>query len=421
MVAVKESESAEYIAKQVKKALDTWNIPASSVICLTTDGAANCKASAPLIPAPWLLCVAHALNRSIHLALQEDSVEPILHKAKKVANFFRRSPAAQRELSKQQYISKESTKKLKIDNNTRWSSCCKMLLRLQRSMVAINAALAELQQNQVTRKAPPPTLTSPEWIMLSEITTVLLPLRKATKAISAEKAPTISQVMPMIAKILWINLAPSNDDTATVASFKSTLKMDLNERWGIMISNIPDHLLLAVYLDPRMKDFAFLTQGRDLAVKARDLTFRKLEPLLGTISAAATTTASQMNDKERAATILLYGAALVNRPATVLPASSEASALVLVLKQEVWHYFNTAPVDLCTKISALEWWKSHEVLYPNMSVLAKHYLCITASSVPCERVFSKGGWLVSKRRSSLSPNTVSQLMFLACNTHHSAH
>jgi hypothetical protein len=55
-------------------------------------------------------------------------------------------------------------------------------------------ALAELHQTQVTRKRPPPTLTGPEWMMISEVTAVLLPLQKATKAISAEHAPTISQL-----------------------------------------------------------------------------------------------------------------------------------------------------------------------------------------------------------------------------------
>jgi hypothetical protein len=100
--------------------------------------------------------------------------------------------------------------------------------------------------------------------------------------------------------------------------------------------------------------------------------------------------------------IQFFFGALVNRPATFLPASE--SAPVLVLKQEMWHYFNSAPIELCTKIGAQEWWKSHEVLYPYLSFAISVYHCFSA---PCIHVFYKGGWLVSKRHSSLSPNCLS--------------
>lgn len=42
-------------------------------------------------------------------------------------------------------------------------------------------------------------------------------------------------------------------------------------------------------------------------------------------------------------------------------------------------------------------------------------LCVQASSVSSERVFSKGGLIVEKRRCSLSSSSVSLLMFLSCN------
>ena len=49
----------------------------------------------------------------------------------------------------------------------------------------------------------------------------------------------------------------------------------------------------------------------------------------------------------------------------------------------------------------LLWWKHQAHLFPRMALFAKKILCIPATSVPSERVFSKAGELVSLKRSNL--------------------
>jgi hypothetical protein len=291
------------------------------------------------------------LNRSIQLALKSEGIIPILQKAKAVAKFFRKSPAAALELERQLVISKESKKKLKLENKTQWSSCCKMLIRLRKSMIAVTAALQVLHENQGTRKVPPPSLTNSEWITVSDIIGLLLPLHHATKVISSQSAPTINQVMPMMVEILFTKLVPSEDDAAATASFKRVLGSDLTERWGTIIASIPDRLLLAVYLDPHMKDFAFLADGTSLAIKARDIAFKKLEPLVGTISTPPPSQYPQMTTKEKEAAIALYGAHLVNRAVASLPVVTPSPSTGLqLLRQEVVHYHARPPLDLCHKV-----------------------------------------------------------------------
>lgn len=63
----------------------------------------------------------------------------------------------------------------------------------------------------------------------------------------------------------------------------------------------------------------------------------------------------------------------------------------------------------------LEYWRTQKHVYPLLYTLALQFLCTPASSVPCERVFSKAGEVLSKRRNRLSPNTVKQLLFLNKN------
>lgn len=63
----------------------------------------------------------------------------------------------------------------------------------------------------------------------------------------------------------------------------------------------------------------------------------------------------------------------------------------------------------------LQYWKSQRLNYPTLYKLAMTFLCTPSSSVPCERVFSKAGEMVCKRRNRLGPKMLTQLMFLNKN------
>ncbi|KAG7266874.1 hypothetical protein CRUP_013850 [Coryphaenoides rupestris] len=62
----------------------------------------------------------------------------------------------------------------------------------------------------------------------------------------------------------------------------------------------------------------------------------------------------------------------------------------------------------------LEWWKSR-AMYPRLVKVMMTRLCITATSVPSERIFSKPGQIITERRNRLSPAKVRQLVFLNTN------
>uniref|UniRef100_A0A674MKY1 BED-type domain-containing protein n=1 Tax=Takifugu rubripes TaxID=31033 RepID=A0A674MKY1_TAKRU len=63
----------------------------------------------------------------------------------------------------------------------------------------------------------------------------------------------------------------------------------------------------------------------------------------------------------------------------------------------------------------LVYWTTNKARYPNLYHLANQYLATPASSLPCERVFSKAGEIVSKKRNRLKPSTVEKLLFLNKN------
>ena len=63
----------------------------------------------------------------------------------------------------------------------------------------------------------------------------------------------------------------------------------------------------------------------------------------------------------------------------------------------------------------LEYWVLQKAAYPHLFTVAMQYLCTPASSVPCERIFSKAGEIVSQRRNRLKPSTIEQILFLNKN------
>ena len=81
------------------------------------------------------------------------------------------------------------------------------------------------------------------------------------------------------------------------------------------------------------------------------------------------------------------------------------------LSVEISRYEGEQP----TSESPIEWWGKNQTQYPLLSQLARRYLAIPATSVPCERVFSAAGHIVSERRSCLLQDNVNRLLFLTKN------
>jgi zinc finger BED domain-containing protein 1 (E3 SUMO-protein ligase ZBED1) len=63
-------------------------------------------------------------------------------------------------------------------------------------------------------------------------------------------------------------------------------------------------------------------------------------------------------------------------------------------------------------VNPLEWWRVQEREFPRVALMAKNYLGIPGSSVPCERIFSKAGEQVTKRRNQLSGNSIRAILCL---------
>lgn len=68
-----------------------------------------------------------------------------------------------------------------------------------------------------------------------------------------------------------------------------------------------------------------------------------------------------------------------------------------------------------TGCNPLKFWERNKTVFRHLYELLLKYLCIPATSVPSERLFSKAGKLITNRRNLLSGKNVNKLLFLNNN------
>jgi len=89
--------------------------------------------------------------------------------------------------------------------------------------------------------------------------------------------------------------------------------------------------------------------------------------------------------------------------------SSKKPTNLEVIKSEIWCYRHDVIADL--NDDPLKWWSAREVQYAHLIKVAKKYLCMPATSVRSEEVFSTAGNVLTHKRNRLLSENVNQLVF----------
>ncbi|GES86543.1 zinc finger BED domain-containing protein 1-like [Rhizophagus clarus] len=91
----------------------------------------------------------------------------------------------------------------------------------------------------------------------------------------------------------------------------------------------------------------------------------------------------------------------------------ESSQIEVDYTDEITTYF-LLPVARENK-NPLDWWKSKQEIFPVLSIIARKYLGIPATSVASERLFSDAGNHITAKRSLLDPALLGKMVFLKRN------
>jgi hypothetical protein len=80
------------------------------------------------------------------------------------------------------------------------------------------------------------------------------------------------------------------------------------------------------------------------------------------------------------------------------------------MEEEYITYLKEAPIS--QKNTPLDYWKSNNTRFPILSILARRYLAIPATSASIESTFSIGNNIITKSRNRLSSTIVKELILL---------
>ena len=266
--------------------------------------------------------------------------------------------------------------------------------------------------------------------VVQDILAVLKPMNRATIFVSSEKQPTASRKLPTLAK-LRMEMTISETDSALAKEMKQKILDNLNKRYSDQ--SISSFLLKQVTWIQDISINNLAKEGAVLFTKQaiRDMCIKVAE--------------HQATSKEEVAPFPSLPAAAAGSSAVVVKQESSTESYEPPLKKHKVEFgdyddwlndviylgteqqkceksktelinkeLDSHDTEAQIKGDPLEWWKSREASMPILAEVARAVLHVPGSSVPSERVFSKSGQLLNKRRASLSKN-VDMLIFLNKN------
>ncbi|XP_029689209.1 zinc finger BED domain-containing protein 4-like [Takifugu rubripes] len=352
---------------------------------MVTDGAHNIVASVTLLNVRHIYCFAHMLNVIVKKSLcQTSELENMRSRARKMVAHFKSSSKTKEKLCSIQANMGIPQKKLVQEVETRWNSTYAMLHRLYEQREPLGAALASLRTDLVP-------FTADDYAAINHCLNVLRPFYQATVELSEKRRVSGSKAIPLAKMLRHVISAECAQMAPCIgATLANHLKNNLNEKFsGLEKVNF---LSVATILHPRFKQAGFTNQSNAQAAVER-LT-RECATLIDASAEdvpleTATTSASASEQNHN-----LW--ALLDNYVESQHCTSSASASTAV---EIQRYLKE---QILTRAEdPLKYWVARKTLYPTLWKLACKYLCIPASSVPCERIFSKAGELVSQKGSRL--------------------
>jgi len=259
------------------------------------------------------------------------------------------------------------------------------------------------------------TLSSIERNMLVDLRAFLQHFKRLTTLVSGN-LPHLGLISLIRHEIMQI-CKPCQGDSSLTSGLKCHVLDNLDNR-------IPESKLshLAGLLDPAIKDIIQLSQE-----EKRTMLMSACESLTSRLSSrprTAATSASESVSDHDASTDAVTGP---SGSTDEQPSKSIKRQLVERIRMERG---NTVDVGLSEMIDrylgyspqpselddVLAFWRMHAAEFKELLPVARNVLCVSASSVPVECMFSSTGLILNSKRAMLSPSTLNFTCFIHDNT-----
>lgn len=408
---LEESHTLANIKQAMQNLIENWSLQ-GKVRLVVADNTHNLQNAIKDLQLENFGCFAHTINLVAKSALEVPEVEIFLNKIRSIVNHFRRSTTATEKLTEYQIQTKVAQpKKLIIDVSTRWNSTFDMLERLLVMKEPLTTTMDLIESTTITSLQ---TISADEWLLCNQLYRVLKPLKDVTQDISCEQY-LIGSLVIVFNKILTQIYTNKICNDVTLQQAAAQVAKKIKEGLTTRLCNIEhsDAFAVCTFLDPRFKLHFFQeTSAADAArKKVIRLTTQILESNQRNIptSMEPTPTSSSSSIAKCNQTYVSIWDDIDSIITEVQPTQSSRAEAIDEVRRYLTHKMANRQEN------PNEWWRNQSCAYPNLLKVYQQYCCIVGTSVPCERIFSKSGDLISGRRARLKPEKVKKLMFLNVN------
>ena len=315
---------------------------------------------------------------------------------------------------------------------------------LSRAAYLKKAFMSLIADGRLQAEALPSDL---EWDRIRTILNVLYPFKAAQKLLEGEKYVTSSFVPACIRQCRKsMDQVLQTNNRGEVRSLIQAMINDFEARWGARDSpywkgegvgetgmkrqfmnrqhGIHRAFIIAACLDPRWKNFLMLG-GFDVDEESQNSITEDIIFWMLKVSPKS----SENNEDESTITEQVGAGGDDN-----VPDDDSVSSLEKIRRQRQIAMPNATTVGNTTRADCekewkkymeigdlnesecpLKWWHTYQNDFPILSILARQFLAIQATSAPSERVFSRASLIISNKRTQLKSDIAGQLFYVAEN------
>ncbi|XP_015248262.1 PREDICTED: zinc finger BED domain-containing protein 1-like [Cyprinodon variegatus] len=261
-------------------------------------------------------------------------------------------------------------------------------------------------------------LSNEDFRKAEQFVRVMKILYTSTICISAERSPTLGQILPILGK-LQHHFAVTDEDSSFTQAIKEKIWGDLSKRY--QDERIRQFLEEGTALDPRFK----MKVGEEVWTRIQEelmsRTSQQAQQMKQKVERTAGPRDDNSSDEDCGAAVgplkkpklSALEELFADEDMAVEMRQENSSSDTDKIQEEIQRY-RGSPSTL-TSVNAVTWWWNVRDTMPMLSNLATRYRCVQASSTPSEHTFSTAGDTISQERACLSPEKADMLIFLKKN------
>ncbi|XP_037539225.1 zinc finger BED domain-containing protein 4-like [Nematolebias whitei] len=311
-----------------------------------------------------------------------------------------------------------------LDVENRWNSLFLMVERFLEQFPAIQAASMDPRLKETMEKDGLERLSDDDYRKAEQFVRVMKMLYSSTICVSAEKSPTLGQILPILGK-LQLHFTVTDEDSSFTQTIKDKIWGDLSKRYQDEI--IRQFLEEGTALDPRFKtkvaDEVWTRLEEELISRTSQQNKGVRMILAQQIKQELEETAGDQDWSDEDATAAVatlkkpklsgLGELFAEEDMAVEIKQENTFSTTEKIQEEI-KWYRSLP-STRTSVNPVTWWWNARDTMPMLSDLATRYLCVQASSTPSERTFSTPGDTISHERACLCPEKADMLIFLKKN------